>query len=643
MATYKVQSNGKAQSGLKAGDQVVTGGGTYKITGVNADGSYQSSKVSNVTTSTYTGTYANSGGASAAGAAQALRSGNTTAAQNILNAVVGKSSGGSSGSSGGGSGLPAGATQTTYIDANGNKQTGYIINGSTFTDAAGTTPVGVGSIVNTGGGQYIKTATGSQLYADYLKNNGITPTTIYNSQGGNPTQGYIKNGVTYTDALLSQQVPVGTVVDTGGGAYIKTENGSMLYADYLAGQQQLAAQQQLAEQNDAVKYYEDLLEQIKAEYQTALSVNDTTYAKQLEQARLQVQQQIAALNRQYQDLNKQLYIDYMNSRKNLPQQLAAQGYTGGLTESGMLGLETGYQGQLAANERERLTGINDLEAGGLNSELELRIAQAQADQAALSDYNSSRQRYAAALVEQMNRAEDLAREDEETAYNRSLYAEQQAAQAEADTVYGYSADGGTYGIGSAAGLYFVNNAQPGATMTGEDKSTWVKNADGSVTISKGGKTYTVGGAGIVSGSGSGRGSSGGGSPENGSDDVWAKVDAYVAIGGDAEDYIKAHYKDLGYSSASQAIAAYTVRMTEQTAQQAQSGGTTGGVGTSSLGTVTFSGGRYHWNGNSYASIEALDAALSRAYGLGAISNAQLDAIAQQIRAMGLPPYTPSGR
>jgi hypothetical protein len=58
LATYKVQSNGKAPSGLKKGDTVVTGGGTYKITGTNADGSYTSTKVNNTTTSNYTGSYA---------------------------------------------------------------------------------------------------------------------------------------------------------------------------------------------------------------------------------------------------------------------------------------------------------------------------------------------------------------------------------------------------------------------------------------------------------------------------------------------------------------------------------------------------------------------------------------------------------
>lgn len=39
---YKVQPNGKAQSGLKEGDRVVTNGGTYQILKVNDDGSYSS-------------------------------------------------------------------------------------------------------------------------------------------------------------------------------------------------------------------------------------------------------------------------------------------------------------------------------------------------------------------------------------------------------------------------------------------------------------------------------------------------------------------------------------------------------------------------------------------------------------------------
>lgn len=59
MALYKVQDNGKAPAGLGAGDEVVTAGGTYRITGVNPDGSYRSEKVNaQQTTHSYRGSYA---------------------------------------------------------------------------------------------------------------------------------------------------------------------------------------------------------------------------------------------------------------------------------------------------------------------------------------------------------------------------------------------------------------------------------------------------------------------------------------------------------------------------------------------------------------------------------------------------------
>lgn len=50
---YLVQSNGKAPTGLSAGDYVVTGGGTYQIYGFNSDGTYKSKKVSDANTSNY--------------------------------------------------------------------------------------------------------------------------------------------------------------------------------------------------------------------------------------------------------------------------------------------------------------------------------------------------------------------------------------------------------------------------------------------------------------------------------------------------------------------------------------------------------------------------------------------------------------
>ncbi len=74
MATYKVNSDGKAPSGLSLGDVVVTGGGTYKIIGFKNDGAYQSALIDpNITTYNYTGAYSTPPAASSS-------SGNSTSA-----------------------------------------------------------------------------------------------------------------------------------------------------------------------------------------------------------------------------------------------------------------------------------------------------------------------------------------------------------------------------------------------------------------------------------------------------------------------------------------------------------------------------------------------------------------------------------
>ena len=64
------------------------------------------------------------------------------------------------------------------------------------------------------------------------------------------------------------------------------------------------------------------------------------------------------------------------------------------------------------------------------------------------------------------------------------------------TLYAYGDDGTSYSVGSYKGQFFLNYAPAGSTMAGGDGSVWVKNADGSVTITtKDGKTFAFGGDG----------------------------------------------------------------------------------------------------------------------------------------------------
>lgn len=80
-----------------------------------------------------------------------------------------------------------------------------------------------------------------------------------------------------------------------------------------------------------------------------------------------------------------------------------------------------------------------------------------------------------------------------------------------DYDYAYSSDGSTYDISSQKGMDFLQNAPIGATMTGGDGSKWTKNADGTTTITKNGKTWTYGSPTAPTTSGSGKSSGGSGS------------------------------------------------------------------------------------------------------------------------------------
>ena len=59
---------------------------------------------------------------------------------------------------------------------------------------------------------------------------------------------------------------------------------------------------------------------------------------------------------------------------------------------------------------------------------------------------------------------------------------------------GYSNSGKTYDIASQRGMDFINTAPAGSSLVGGDGSSWLKNADGSTSITKNGTTYNVGSA-----------------------------------------------------------------------------------------------------------------------------------------------------
>lgn len=117
-------------------------------------------------------------------------------------------------------------------------------------------------------------------------------------------------------------------------------------------------------------YYEDYtqeLENFKAEQQNAINQQ---YAAALEAAKLNLDSQKGQVNQQYDDLARQLYIQRRMSEKALPEQMSAMGYTGGLTESSALQLQTSYAEALRQGETERINTIASLDQAIRQAELE---------------------------------------------------------------------------------------------------------------------------------------------------------------------------------------------------------------------------------------------------------------------------------
>ena len=99
---------------------------------------------------------------------------------------------------------------------------------------------------------------------------------------------------------------------------------------------------------------------------------------QIDRAVARMEAQRPKIQQQYEDSQRQAYIQSMQAKKNLPQQMAAMGMTGGAAESSMLDLENqygnarnGYQ-QSYNNALEDLDAqINDVYASGVENQAAL--------------------------------------------------------------------------------------------------------------------------------------------------------------------------------------------------------------------------------------------------------------------------------
>ena len=126
-------------------------------------------------------------------------------------------------------------------------------------------------------------------------------------------------------------------------------------------------------------YLDELRDQYQKMYDDAVKTNNDAAKAAAERALAQAEKGVGELGDQYGSLNKQLYRDYMESLRVLPQEMAARGYSGGMSESARLGLDTAYGERLNENEAARIAAIMQLRQQGADAEYQANAARDQAN------------------------------------------------------------------------------------------------------------------------------------------------------------------------------------------------------------------------------------------------------------------------
>ena len=132
------------------------------------------------------------------------------------------------------------------------------------------------------------------------------------------------------------------------------------YADLLAALERQRAEEQAARDRAA--------ETAKANQQQIYNTN------------------VDKLNRTAEEANQQAYINYMMSKRDLPQQLSAVGLSGGAAESSYAGLYNNYGNSRAQTEKSRLEGVADLQQTLQNNLAGIEQQRLSGEMSSLSDY-----------------------------------------------------------------------------------------------------------------------------------------------------------------------------------------------------------------------------------------------------------------
>lgn len=176
-------------------------------------------------------------------------------------------------------------------------------------------------------------------------------------------------------------------------------------------------------------YLDDMRDQYQKMYDDAVKANDAAARAAAERAQAQVNEGIGSLGDSYGNLNKQLYRDYMESLRVLPQEMAARGYSGGMSESARLGLDTAYGERLNENEAARIAAEAELRQQAADAEYQANAARDQANAEAQQNLYAN---FMNLLLQQQNdaaqRAQNMAQYGDFSGYKNLGYTQDQIDQ-----------------------------------------------------------------------------------------------------------------------------------------------------------------------------------------------------------------------
>lgn len=180
-----------------------------------------------------------------------------------------------------------------------------------------------------------------------------------------------------------------------------------VYADATNYIKQANAAAQQQQQSQIEDYYADLLAKNESTYAAIQAQQEAAAKAAVEQSVNRLEGQKSDVEQQYQDLYRQLYLNRRMAEKNLPQQMAAMGYNGGLTESTALGLQTSYNDALRQGEQSKTNTLSDIDQAIANARLTGDISIAEQAAALAQQGLASYSDIVAAMQQQQNWAQQF--------------------------------------------------------------------------------------------------------------------------------------------------------------------------------------------------------------------------------------------